>query len=268
MKNDLKNNKIAVAYERIKPNDKARQRAWEKVTAAQNRKRSIIPTFAATAAVLAGILLIYSLIPAQPGNYFIAGAYVPGHRMDGTTERIELDIWDKRQTEGTIEQIEVDLSAGISGIRNVFFDGTNLYFNIAFDITGENIASAELSIVHRDGYGSFARQRIDNDNVLISMRDELENRLNIVFGTEFESLGTRITLEDMDQENYSYAVAVAPRFGLHYETNPYYAHNIPPGILRVQIDVVFKDGEMQSKLMTFNYGNRGDVPFFVRDLYD
>jgi hypothetical protein len=260
----MKNKKITDAYERVKLNESERQLIWEKVTAKRQHKRRVIPAFAAIAAALAVVILVYSLIPGQTGNSFAAAAYTIGYRADGTTERIELDMSTELQEDGAAEQIKVDLSTSLSGLGSVFSDGLYLYINIVFDITGENIKSAEFSIVDGAAQGFFARQLIDNDDVRISVRDGPDSRLNILFGTEFELLGDRMVLEDMEPEKYSYAIALTSRYGLPTRLDPYLMYHFPPEALGVQIDVMFEDGETQTQLMSLNFsgGSRRGFPVF------
>jgi len=260
----MKNKKITDAYEHIKLDEADKKLIWEKVTAKRREKSRMIPAFSAIAAVLAVIILVYSLIPVQSGNSFAAAAYTIGHRDDGTTERIELDMSTELQPDGTGEQIEVDLSTSLSGLGSVFSDGKYIYINIVFDITGDNIESAEFSIIDGVAQGFFVRQLIDNDDVLISVRGDSGDRLNILFGTEFEPLGNRITLEDMEPEKYSYAIAVASRYGLPTKLDPYLMYHFPPEVLGVQIDVLFEDGEEQTKLMSLNFrdSSRRGIPIF------
>ena len=239
----MKNNKITDAYERVKLNETERQLIWEKVTAKRQQKSRVIPAFAATAAVFAVIFLVYFSIPAQASNSFTAVAYVPGHRSDGTPERIELDSHAVQQINGDEEWLEASLQANLFVQKQGYSDDDGyVYFTIAFDITGDNIEHVELSLE----WSFFAKQRIDNNDVLLSTIVDSGSIVDLVFGTDFEMLGDRISLDDMKSEDYLFAIAV-PMIPL----SPYSDYLILY-TKWVYIDVYFENGEKQSQSMLFH----------------
>jgi len=248
----MKNNKIANAYDEIEPDDYAKQRVWSKVTAERPRKRRTIPILATTATVLAIALIAYSLFPAQIANSFTVRAYAIGQHEDGTIARLELDI------------SAVNEAGGWSG----FFDGEFLYLNIFFDVSGENIASADFSIEN----GFFAKQYIDfgttqsnvvdryynvitaiYDNVIGATLDEFGNVMPFLFNTEIIPLGNRVALEDMQVENYLYFLAVPYRLG-NDGIEIFYFDDV--NTLEIQIGVVFHDGERQSEAIALDFYDR------------
>ena len=245
----MKNNKIANAYDEIKPDDYAKQRVWSKVTAESGRKRRTFPMLAATAAVLAIALIAYSLFPAQISNSFTIRAYAVGQHEDGTIARLELDI------------SAVNDAGGWSG----FFDGEFLYLNIFLDVSGENIASVDFSIEN----GFFAKQYIDfgtsqryvvdihynviatvYENVIGAILDEYDNVIPYLLNTEIIPLGDRIALEDMEVENYFYFLATPYRFGISdIRVFDYDGVNT----LKIQIDIMFNDGEHQIEAIALDF---------------
>jgi hypothetical protein len=255
-------NKITKALEQINPDTDAKQRVWSKAVAKKRDKRSVIPMISATAAVFAVIFLVYFFVPAQASNSFTAVAYVPGHRGDGTHERIELDIHAVQQINGDEEWLEASLRTSLSVLKQgLSGDDRYIYFNIAFDITGENIDRVELSL----NTSFFAKQRIDHNNVLLSVRDDSGSIIDLMFGTDFKILGNRIDLEDMKSEDYSFAIAI-PIPTLFIDT--------PMGQFNYQfnihtqwawIDVTFEDGEKQSRGMSFHLKEDIGGAFFHRD---
>ncbi|MCL2427215.1 MAG: hypothetical protein FWD05_12880 [Oscillospiraceae bacterium] len=246
----MKNNKIVNAYNEIKPDDYAMQRVWSKIIAERQTKKRTIPMLAATAALLAIVLTAYSLFPVRTDNSFTVRAYALGQLDDGTFAMSELDI------------SAINDAGGWSG----FFDGEFLYLNILFDISGENIATANFST--EDGF--FAKQYIDfgttqtdiidrydniiatiYDNVISATIDEFGNLAGIIFNTEIIPLGNRIALKDMQIEKYSYFMAVPYRLSNCVDT--FSGENA----LEIQIDVVFNDGESQSETITLDFYHSG-----------
>lgn len=226
-------------------------------------KRRAIPAFAATAAVLTLMLLVYSLFPAQTVNSFTLRAYAIGQQEDGTTARLELDISTENQL----------------GAWSGFFDGEFLYLNIYFDVSGENIASADFSIEN----GFFARQYIEysdgwhdvvdvhynviatiNNNILGSFIDEYGNIIPFLYRTEIVTLGSRITLEDIQAEDYLLFMAVPYR--LSSSVMEFSPHGTTP--LEFQVDVVFNNGERQSEAFALGIGDGGGAISHHPDLGD
>jgi len=253
--------KIVDALDLINLNDTVKQRAWIKITSESRRKNRAFPAFAATAAVFIIIILAYTLIPGQTGNSFTAAAYTVVYRADGTAEQIELDIVPVKPTDDTSEHFENIILASTYEIRHGFTDGEHMYVNLAFSISGENIKSVEFSLDN----GFFAKQKIDMDDVLISVRDDNDNMIYVVFGTDFIPLGDRMSYEDMKSEDYSFAV-VAP-FYYDFEFPFFWNDSAPTSrfYLSVLIDVFFNNGEKQSKIIIINTNSVRTGTYFHKD---
>ncbi|MCL2220940.1 MAG: hypothetical protein FWC20_01515 [Oscillospiraceae bacterium] len=214
-----------------------------------NKKVAII---AAVAAVIA-IMIAYPLLPAPINNSFTAQARaVLYHDIVLHSDTMAL------HTDG--RQIEFNFSATREfGMWAGFYDGEHMYLSIALDVTGENIKSAEFSVTS----GFFARQRVDSENVLIITLDEYGNEsAPLIFGTEFESLGNRLTLEDMQAENYSFSLAVPFNHRLSFGGNS--DHCLEN--LQVHVDVLFNNGHLQSDTIALDFGDGGAVISFSQDM--
>ena len=138
------------------------------------KKRAFWIKWAAAAACLAALVSLYLL--AGVGNAFSVKAYALGKDQDGEIELVETDLLDPGEMWGG------------------HYDGETFYVNIGLRYEGENIRSVEFSTEE----GFFATQNVkelsDSENV-----GELyvgpDNRL-VVFGTEFEHVGSTVTLEE------------------------------------------------------------------------
>jgi len=259
----MKNDKIVNAYEEIRPDDYAKQRVWNKVTAEKQKKRSAIPRLAAVAAVLAIMVFANSLFPVQVGNSFTARAYTLGQQADGIIEGLELSanqvgVWSAvgQQADGIIEWLEFDFSANQAGMWSAFFDGTYLYLNIRLDVTGENIASAEFSTAE----GFFVRHYADFDDIMLLLSGLGTPHL---INTTFEPLGTRIASVDMQVNNYLFFLAIPHHLSDDLIYDRAFDGENP---VEIQVDVVFHDGERQSEAIALDFGDRGGAMSFHPDV--
>ena len=226
----------------------------------------------ATAAVIAIIAITYSLLPMSVSNSFTAQAYALVDGADGTPMRLEIGFLSssaETQAEEPTERFDTDALATQDGQWISFFDGEHLYVQIFLDVTGENIESVEFSIP--DGF-FFAKQYTQYRDIQIKMLDGTIIEMNRqVLGLEFTPLGKRISLEDMQAENYSFFLAMPHRHGetiyLGIPTNqdehyfPFFS--MAPDIL---VDVTFNDGELRSEAITLDFGNRGGSTLYHPDL--
>jgi len=231
----MKHDKIVSAYEEIKPDAYAKQRVWSKVTEPK-RKRRTIPMLAAVAAVLAIVVFAHSLFPAQISNSFMVRAYAMGQQADGRMD------W-----------LSFDLSANQDGMWSGFFDGTYLYLHIRLEVTGENIAGVEFGVDE----GFFAR---------IVYEDKIVCLLTGVYywpGTEFEPLGNRISLADMQGDDVLFFLAIPYFFG---DSMIWYRAFDGANPLELQVDVTFRDGEEQSGVVPLHFGDGGGTMDYHPDL--
>ena len=184
----MKNDKIVDAYDAIEFTDAAKSRMLEKVKqkAKKNNKRPVFRTaisLAATAAVI--MFALFGNMPwnQSDSNSFFIIAYSMETQKDGTVELREVDI-------DFINQY---------GSWGGFFDGEQLFRNIALGVVGENIQSVEF----RTDVGFFAKQYIVRENGLIvvprgiPMVFTTEGNIAL-FGDDFEMIGSRFTLQAED----------------------------------------------------------------------
>ena len=208
------------------------------------RKRPAFPALASMAAVLALILAVYAFLPTQIHNAFTVRAYAMEQRADGTVASREIGLADPFAP---------------------FFahhDGVYVYLGINLDVEGENIAGVEFYMTN----GFFAKQynlaylEIGEDeegNIFKSWRlppsDTETQRMMIqrdaygedrvlMFGGTFESMGSRITLEEIQADNLLLFAAVPSAW---YRM---------PDRTEIQVYVVFHDGERQTESLVINFG--------------
>lgn len=138
------------------------------------KKRAFWIKWAAAAACLAVLASLYLL--AGAGNAFSVKAYALGKDQNGEIELRETDLLDPGELWGG------------------HYDGETFYVNIGLRYEGENIRSVEFSTEE----GFFATQNVkelsDGENVG-ELHVGADNRL-VVFGTEFEHMGSTVTLEN------------------------------------------------------------------------
>ena len=234
----MKNNKITNAYDEIVPNDFAKQRVWNKMTTEKQKRKSILPKFAAVAAVLAIMIAVYMVFPSSAGNSFTVQAYSFAQNTEGRAESVEFDF--------STNQLM------LSGV----LDGRYMYIPIYLDVSGENIANVEFSVTS----GFFARQYRDYNNVMfyyapfenVIFFDATTDEANdyeeihpIMFETEFEVLGNHITSEDMLEDSHSLLLAI-PR-------HPADRSWIADSELLIDVVVTFNDGEIKSDAIRLSF---------------
>ena len=202
------------------------------------------PAFAAaTAAVLVMCLVFGSVLfnPQDGGvmNAFTIRAYAMELQTDGTLVRREIDLSDQTGTWGG------------------FHDGEHLYINVSLEVEGENIKSVDFSLESgffaTQYYNPHEVQSVTNNRLYVGDADG--NLVPAVFGTEFERLGSKIALADMQADNVLLFVA-AP-------ANPC----TMPENIEIQVHVLFYDGEQQTQTFTLNFESRigviaGNLPVF------
>jgi len=127
-----------------------------------------------TAAAIICILLVNLVITApQDGNVFTLRIYAMERQADGTLEFREIDIVNQSETWGG------------------YFDGANLFINIALSFVGENVRSVEFIT----DVGFFAKQylQLENGKIVMDGRPIVitgENNIAL-YGIDFEMVGNR-----------------------------------------------------------------------------
>jgi hypothetical protein len=145
----------------------------------QYNKRPLIRSavaFAATAAIIVCVLLISVFSNTQMDNMFTIRAYAMEQHTDGSVVLREIDLVNQQDVWGG------------------YFDGENLFINIALQPVGENIQSVEFRI----DTGFFAKQYIVRENGVIVLPENAPWLFvgddNIaMFGTDFEIMGSSFT---------------------------------------------------------------------------
>ena len=243
----MKNNKIIEAYDEIQPDVYAKQRVLNRISEPK-RKRRFIPAMAGLAAVLAVVLLVNSIMPAEIAenfaNSFTVRAFAFEQQADGTIIRRDINLAEQR------------------GVWGGFQDFEKRYINVNLDVTGENIEHVEFRISN----GEFAKQyhnwqpgQIFSDNgetrvlftaneetqVLFTAVDEYGNHRIAVYGTEFEKLGNRISLNEIQAENILLFIVIEGGW-----------HPIPDYI-EIEVYVTFADGETQTETLVIDLTGMG-----------
>jgi len=235
----MKNNKITNAYDKIVPNDFAKQRVWNKVTAEKQKKRAFFPKLVAVATALAIIGATHSLFLSPADNSFTVQAYFMAPHTEERMDSVEFNF-------STNEL----LMAG-------FHDGIYLYTPIYLDVSGENIARVEFSV----DSGFFVRQYRDYNNVMFYFAPfenvvfcnaaddtfDFKEIIPLMFNTEFELLGNQITSEDILVDSHSLLLAI-----------PHHPGDFLWVLEReIWIDVVvtFNDGEIKSDIIELYFHN-------------
>jgi len=260
----MSNNKIKQAYDSIKPDFSAKVRVLEEIKrrTAENdtfsnappkaNKRFImrpIIALATTAAVLFFFIFGQNLFTPDVNNSFsliafavemqtVASADVGGGTMPtGTAPR----------TDGTVELREVDIDLmNRQGSWGGFFDGENLFLNIALGVVGENIQSIEF----RTDVGFFAKQYITRENGVIVFPTNnpsiiTDSRNVALFGTDFEILGDRFTIraEEMTED-------------LLFFIGEEWDNTTRPRDIVINATATFNDGSTQSENITLVFAGR------------
>ena len=112
----------------------------------------------------------------NPANAFAVKAYALGEREDGTIQLIETDLIN-----------QPDVWGG-------HFDGDNFYVSVGLRYEGQNIEHVDF--ITEEGF--FAKQYIDEltiGDTVSKMYVGADSRL-VMYGTEFDIVGNRITLDD------------------------------------------------------------------------
>ena len=224
----MKNEKIVNSLNKNKPSELAKKRMlneiWHKHT--QHKKPSLYRrslAMAATAAVLViGFVFGSMWINPQSNNTFTFVVFAAELQADGTIEM--------RMLKHTHQ----------SGAWLGHFDGRYLYIGVILDVAGENIADVNFSI--RNGF--FAKQYIElgEERHKLSTFDEFGNEIIIVFGTDFELLGTEVALDNIQADDLLLFVAVPHEHG-----------NVLVPDIEIQVYVVFDDGERQSDTIILSF---------------
>lgn len=148
----------------------------EAQSATVRRKASPWMKWALAAACLCIVLGVAFFHMPNPANAFAVKAYALGEAEDGSIQLIETDFID-----------QPDVWGG-------HFDGDHFYVSVGLRYEGNNIESVDF--ITEEGF--FAKQYVDElaigENVS-KMYVGADNRL-VMYGTEFDIVGNRITLND------------------------------------------------------------------------
>ena len=234
----MKNNKIIEAYDEIQPDVYAKQRVLNRISEPK-RKRRFIPAMAGLSAVLAIALLVNSIMPAEItenfANSFTVRAFAFEQQADGTIIRREINFAEQNDVWGGFQE-----------------DGKR-YINVNLDVTGENIEHVEFSMTNAQfakQYHNWQPGQMFSDNgetqVLFTAVDEYGNHGIAVYGTEFERLGNRISLDEIRAENILLFVVLEGEF---YASIPDY--------VEIEVHVTFADGETQTETLVIDLTGMG-----------
>ena len=233
----MKNNEIKKAYDSIQPNFAAKVRVLEKVKersadiscVKQHKKRPFMRSMVAlatTAAVIA-FALFGNMLTNQPDNMFFLTTYAMEQQADGTVELREI----------------VDINQADWG---GYFDGENLFLNIALRPAGENIQSVDFRV----DTGFLAKQYITRENGVI-VRDDRTPMIvtqdgNIaLFGVDFEIMGNSFTLAA-----YEITENLLLFWGQEWDSAT------RPGTIVINAVATFDDGSMQEESITVVFAGR------------
>jgi hypothetical protein len=181
----------------------------------------------ATAAIIVCILLFNIFQNTHVDNMFSIRAYAMEQHADGTVVLREIDLVNQQDAWGG------------------YFDGENLFINIALQPVGENIQSVEFRI----DTGFLAKQYIVRENGVIVFP---ENALQVftgdgniaVFGTDFEIMGSSFTFaaDEMNEDLLLF-------WGQEWD------EMTKPQNVMVYALAVFDDGEQQEEIIELAFGD-------------
>jgi len=181
----MRNDRLADAYDRLSPDEDAKDRIWGKIERKRRQKRPLPrPVFAAAAAVICLVVLGALLLGPQGNNRFVIKAYAMEAQPDGSVELREVDLMDSE-------------AYGAAYIDN---ETGYMYVNIGLKATGDNIKSVEFSTAT----GFFAKQYIGDLSAVQTSgvpASYVNGKLSM-FGTDFDVAGSTITLDRETADNY------------------------------------------------------------------
>ncbi|MDR1131440.1 MAG: hypothetical protein LBL15_03375 [Oscillospiraceae bacterium] len=237
----MKNDKIVNAFNTVQPNDEVKNRVFDQAMQKQHKKRPVFKaagSFAAAAAVLCLMVLGSMLLTPQADNIFVIKAYAMAVQEDGSVQLREVDIANNRPEYW---------GGHIDG------ETKTLYLGIGLRCEGENIESVEFST--DDGF--FAKQYVGNLSDIsmsgVSASYAGPDHQLVVFGRDFDDVGSTITLDRETADNYL----------LFWGTN--YAGNWEPASLftflkiNVHAKASFSNGKTAERDVTIDLPGTGIV---------
>lgn len=237
------------------------------------RKRRAIPALATMAAILALIVGTYSLLPAQISNSFTVRAYAITQNADGTVSSQEFGLagqataWFGRYDDGHW-YLGIDLDIEGENIVNVEFYIADGHFakhyvpiqerHVSVDENGNEVVNWTINgeVVYRsirsvdeDGSEVVMGEFVGGDTATIRSItfaiDEFGNERIIRFGDTFESMGSRITLDEIQSDSL-----------FLFAATPHVWYRAPDRV-EIQVYVIFQDGERQSETIALTFGDSG-----------
>ncbi|MGE4485332.1 MAG: hypothetical protein AB7C97_09525 [Oscillospiraceae bacterium] len=233
----MKNDKIVNAFNTVQPNDEIKNRVFDIAIQKQHKKSPVFKaavSFATAVAVICLMVFGSMFLTPQADNIFVVKAYAMEVQEDGSVQLREVDIMDTRP----------EYWGGyIDGETNT------MYVGLGLRCEGENIESVEFST--DDGF--FAEQYIGNlSDISTSGVPTLyvgpDNQM-VVFGTDFDDVGSMITLDKETADNYL----------LFWGTNYIDSSESPsfPKVTTVHAKVTFRNGKTAEKDVTIDLSGTG-----------
>jgi len=179
----MKNDKIVNAYDEFQMSEVSNRRILEKIKQKQQRskKRPIFRTtlsLAATAAVMALVILSNTILQPNNNNFFALQAYAMEVGEDGTIELRMLEY--------------ANFNYSSHGVFHGHYDGENFYLNIAIGFIGENIKQVEFTT----DVGFFAKQFIDRESITDDIHPMTSGGRILRFGDDFEIIGNSFIVDE------------------------------------------------------------------------